>query len=449
MSEVAPQSGPPMRPLSAWLLLVFLFLAYILSFVDRMILSLLVEPIKADMGLSDTQVSLLQGLAFALFYTLVGLPIGRVVDMSSRVRLVAAGVSVWSLMTALCGLAQSYWQLFLARVGVGVGEATLSPAAYSMIADSFEKKRLGLAMGVYGLGAATGAGLAFMIGGAVIAAVARGGPVTVPFIGELAAWQTAFLIVGLPGLALAAVFMMLPEPPRRGAGAADAVKLSAVLAFIKDRRGFLGFHFLAMGLVNLGIFASASWIAVLLIRNHGVAIETAGYLAGAALMIGGLFGAVGGGFFSDRIAKDGALKARLGFCAATAVVGACFAVAFPLAQGAALTVILFGAAFLFGGVPVGVAAAALQQGVPNRMRGMVSALYLFTINLIGLGLGPTAVALVTDFVFGDEQMVRYSLAIVVPAAFFLAAAAFVASSRYADRGSGAPPSAVGDHGLGD
>lgn len=153
------------RPVVAWGIVAALFVAYIFSFIDRMIIGLLVKPIKADMGLSDTQISLLQGMAFALFFTLAGLPIGRLIDRAPRMRVVAAGIALWSVMTALCGAVTSYGQFFAARMGVGVGEAVLSPAAYSIISDSFPRRRLGVAMGVYGLGSAIGAGLAFMIGG--------------------------------------------------------------------------------------------------------------------------------------------------------------------------------------------------------------------------------------------------------------------------------------------
>lgn len=433
MKQAPHQGGTPSRPrispAYAWFLVAMLFVAYILSFVDRMILSLLVEPIKADMNLTDTQVSLLQGIAFALFYTLMGLPIGRLVDEGSRVRIIAIGVSVWSLMTGLCGLAQNYWQLFVARMGVGVGEATVSPAAYSIIADSFEERRLGLAMGIYGLGAATGAGLAFLIGGAVIQFVKRAGVITLPFVGELAAWQTGFLLVGLPGVLVGGAFLFMREPPRVGEHSDARPPIDEVMAFLRTKARFLAFHFAAMGLVNMAIFASASWIAVLLMRTHGVSLENSGYIAGGALIFGGLLGSVGGGLASDLLARNGGLTARLRFCAATTAAATLFAIAFPLAGTASGTALFFGLAFMLGGAPVGVAAAALQQATPNRMRGVVSALYLFSINLIGLGFGPTAVALVTDFVFADEQKVRYSLAIVIPIAYVLAAVFFISASR--------------------
>lgn len=172
LSPDPPVAAAQRNTLGAWLLLAALFVAYIVSFIDRMIIGLLVDSIKADLQISDTQISLLQGLAFALFFTLAAIPLGRLIDRVHRPRTVSAGIAVWSAMTVACGFATSFGGLFVARMGVGVGEAVLSPAAYSMISDSFDRRRLGLAMGVFGLGSAIGAGLAFMIGGAVVSLVA-------------------------------------------------------------------------------------------------------------------------------------------------------------------------------------------------------------------------------------------------------------------------------------
>ena len=186
-------------PVVAWTTLAILFLAYISSFVDRMIISLLVEPIKADFQISDTQISLLLGLSFAIFYCLAALPIGRLVDIWSRKKIITVGITLWSFMTALCGLAQNYTQLFLARIGVGVGEASLAPAAYSMLADSFPPKKLGLAMGVFTMGTAVGAGLALIIGGAIISFVTgeNGENVSLFGISFLSGWQWVFVLVDI------------------------------------------------------------------------------------------------------------------------------------------------------------------------------------------------------------------------------------------------------------
>lgn len=426
-TEEAAISYP--KPLVAWAVVAALFIAYIFSFIDRMIIGLLVEPMKADLGISDTEISLLQGLAFALFYTVAGVPIGRLIDRSNRIRIVAYGVALWSLMTMLCGLAGQYWQLFLARMGVGVGEATLSPAAYSIISDSFPAKRLGVAMGVYGLGSAVGAGLAFMIGGAIISFAATEGVMTLPLIGEVKAWQATFLIVGAPGLIIALLFMLLPEPPRHASAAiSEQPPLSAVFSFLREKSGALVNLFFAVGMVNFAVFAAVSWLPVLYMRVHGFELAHAGYTAGAALIVGGLIGLVGGGWLSDKL-ENGAPTGRVRLCAYAALVGGAAAVVFPLAPSPWLSAVMFVIFFSSAAVPIGAAASALQQLTPNTMRATLSALYLFVVNLIGLGLGPTATAVVGDTFFPFETGIRYATAIVSPIGFFIAAWLFFASLR--------------------
>ncbi|MBI1234835.1 MAG: MFS transporter [Alphaproteobacteria bacterium] len=427
------EAYPP--PALAWAMVAVLFLAYILSFIDRMIIGLLVEPLKADLGLSDTQVSLLQGFAFALFYTIVGLPIGRMIDRSARLPIIAGGVALWSFMTAVCGMATQYWHLFLARMGVGVGEATLSPAAYSIIPDLFPKRRLGLAMGIYGLGSAAGAGLAFLIGAAVIRLISESGSVTLPILGELRAWQATFFIVGLPGLLVAGLIMLMPEPVRRGAsapGGRDIASISAVIEFTFRKAGsVLGLCF-AVAMVNFAVFAAVSWLPVLLIRVHGFDLSGAGNLAGGALILGGLIGLVGGGALTDRIG-GGLPQGRLAFCGFAAIVGTVFAVIFPLVSSPWMAAAAFVIFFASAAVPIGAAASALQQLTPNRMRATVSAIYLFIVNLIGLGAGPTATALVGDTFFPGGDGIRYAIAWVSPFAFAIAALLFFLSARYAAR----------------
>lgn len=420
-------------PVMAWAVVAVLFVAYIFSFIDRMIIGLLVEPLKADLDLTDTQVSLLQGFAFAIFYTIIGLPLGRIIDRTARMRVVAAGVALWSLMTTSCGLAGQYWQLFLARMGVGVGEATLSPAAYSVISDSFPQRRLGLAMGVYGLGSAVGAGLAFLIGAVVIEMVASAGSMTLPVFGELRAWQATFVIVGLPGLLIAGLFMLLPEPARRGVAQTDsAIPMSEVWAFMRRRAGsILGLSF-AVAMVNLAVFAAVSWLPVFLIRVHGFELTQAGHFAGGALILGGLIGLIGGGWLSDKF-NQGSAAGRLKFCGIAGAVGSVFAVIFPLVGQPVFTGIAFVIFFASAAVPIGAGASALQQLTPNQMRATVSAVYLFIVNLIGLGAGPTVAAFIGDTFFPFAEGIRYAIAIVSPLAFVCATILFFVSSKYAAR----------------
>ena len=184
----------------AWATVAILMVAYVLSFVDRQILNLLVEPIRRDLAINDTQMSLLMGLSFALFYTVCGIPLGRVADTRSRRGLIAVGILFWSAATAACGMAKMYWQFLLCRIGVGVGEAALSPAAYSLIADSFPAERRATAISVYSMGVYLGSGLAFLVGGLVIQFASAQGDVTLPVLGEVRPWQLIFLILGVAGV---------------------------------------------------------------------------------------------------------------------------------------------------------------------------------------------------------------------------------------------------------
>ena len=421
------------RPVVAWAIVAALFVAYIFSFIDRMIIGLLVEPIKADMGLSDTQISLLQGMAFALFFTIAGLPIGRLIDRAPRMRVVAAGIALWSIMTALCGTVTSYWQFFFARMGVGVGEAVLSPAAYSIISDSFPRRRLGLAMGVYGLGSAIGAGLAFMIGAVVITLVTTADAIVLPVFGVLKPWQFAFVCAGLPGLAIALLFLLLPEPAREGIAdrmPPPVVPLGEVIGHVGARSGLFWSIFLGVAAVNFSVLGSVSWLPAMLIRAFGLEMFEAGYLAGALLIVGGLIGMIGGGMLMDRYG-EGAPHARMRFCAWATLAGTVGAILFPLVPSLGGFAVAFTLFFAAAAVTVGAAPSALQQLTPNRMRATVSAGYVFVINLVGLGLGPTATAMLGDQLFPFQSGIRYAIAIVAPLGYLIAALFFFRAARLA------------------
>lgn len=419
----------------AWYLVGVLCVAYTLSFVDRMILALLVEPIKRDLGISDTQVGLLHGFAFAIFYTTLGVPIARLADRTDRRRLIAAGVAFWSLMTALCGLARGFWELFLARIGVGVGEASLSPAAFSMLADAFPADRLGRALGVYSSAIFAGAGIALLVGGGVAAAAASADAVQLPLIGAIQPWQLTFIVVGAPGLLVALWVLSLREPPRRGvAVAARAEPLSAVFAWLRRHARAYGCHFAGFALLALVFNATIAWLPSVFVRVHGWSSGQAAFWIGSSLLVFGTAGIVAGGFAADawrrRGKPDGSM--RVGLTSALGVLP--FAAAVPAVGSAWMAVALLGPLLFFSAFAFGAAAAGLQWLTPPAMRAQVSALFLFVNNLVGIGGGPVAVALLTDRVFGVPQSVGMSLAIVGAAAAALAAVAQWAGIRAFDEG---------------
>lgn len=410
---------------AAWYAVIVLVIAYTFSFADRMILSLLIEPIKKDFSLSDTEISLLHGLAFAIFYTIMGIPIGRLVDTSSRRRIIAAGICIWSIMTAFCGLARGFWELFLARVGVGIGEAALSPAAYSLITDIFRPNKLSRALAVYSAGAFIGAGMAFIIGGAVISIVADTPELTLPIIGTIKSWQLSFFLVGLPGLIVAGLMYTIKEPVRRytqenkvGNGISDAENISVHDVFLYFKKNWTAYlpHFFGFAFLALQFNGLVAWLPTFLLRVFDVSPGYSGPLIGVSLLIFGTAGIVTGGWLSDWLFAKGHKDATL----KTGIIGGLLVAPLtaitPLLGSTSTIYLLLAPLMFFSTFSFGAAAAALQQITPNRMRGVMSALYLFCLNLIGLGFGPTAVALATDYIFKSEAAVGQSISIVTASA---------------------------------
>ncbi len=408
----------PYPPISyAWYVVGVLTLAYVFSFMDRYILSLLVQPIRRDLGINDTQMSLLLGFSFAVFYSIFGIPLGRLADSRSRRTLIAAGCAVWSFMTAACGLARNYSQLLFLRMGVGVGEATLSPAAYSLITDYFPKERLATAMSVYSTAIHIGTGLAYMLGGAIVSFVSSQGETVLPIVGAVRPWQTVFFIVGLPGLALALLMYTIKEPVRKGlrkvegdAAHGAQASMGEVFRYFKENKATLICHNIGFTLSTLTSYTT--WGPTLFIRNYGWSAAQSGVVYGLLTSIVGVLAILAGGRFADSLAERGWRDAnlRLGLIATLAWFPT--GILFPLMPTAGWAVALLIPTYFVVSAPWGAAAAALQQVMPNSMRGQATGIYLFALNLIGGGLGPTAVALVTDYIFHDDNALRYSLVIV-------------------------------------
>ncbi|MGL4315748.1 MAG: spinster family MFS transporter [Pseudomonas sp.] len=406
--------------LSAWTTVVILMVAYVLSFIDRQILNLLVAPIRRDLVISDTQMSLLMGLSFALFYTICGIPLGRLADTRSRRGLIAIGVLFWSAATAACGMARLYWQFLLCRIGVGVGEAALSPAAYSLIADSFPAERRATAISVYSMGVYLGSGIAFLLGGLVIKFASAQGDLHLPVFGEVRPWQLIFLILGAAGVLFTLLMLAVREPARRGVGAGVVVPLAEVGRYIRsNRRTVLCHNFGFAGLALAG-YGSGAWIPSFYIRTYGWDASQVGIVYGSLVAIFGCLGIVLGGRLADWLARRGQVDANMRVGLYAAIGALPLVLLFPLMGNAFWASVLMAPTVFFLSMPFGVAPAAIQEIMPNSMRGQASAIYLFVVTLFGLGLGPTFVALVTDYVFADDQALRYSLLIVTGAAVLAA-----------------------------
>jgi MFS family permease len=413
----------------AWGLVVVLTIAYAISFVDRQIISLMVEPIKDHLDLSDTQIGLLMGPAFAVVYTLMGIPLGRIADKFSRRNLIVVGMSLWCLMTAASGLARNFMQLFMARMGIGIGEAALSPAALSMISDSFPPEKRTSPIGFYNSAIYIGSGMALILGGIVIHLVSTAPPVVVPFIGELVPWQTTFLIVGLPGLVIVAIIGFMREPTRKDvirSEGGDVVELSMreVLAYVWKKRGIYGPIFIGMAVVAGVNFMFQGWIPTLYDRVHGWDASSIGPAFGVIMLIFGPLGIFLGGRLGDHFFKKG----DSGGHAKAAFIGSLFMmpgmIATPIIPSAqlalvGLALIPFGMAF----ITVNIVSSMLSV-TPNQMRGLVYALLLLAMTITGMSLGPFVPALITDYVFGNEMMVGYSMLIVSLSTAFVSNIAF-------------------------
>jgi len=380
-------------------MLAFLVALYIINYVDRQILSVLLEPIKQDLGASDTQMGLLTGLAFALFYTVAAIPIARLADGGVRRDVIVVGVAVWSVMTAACGFARNFVELALARVGVGIGEATLNPAAHSLLSDYFPPEKRATALALYNVGGNLGIMVGFMLGG---------------YVGEAFGWRNAFLIVGLPGLlAAVATRFVLVEPPRGGQEGlsveADLATTREVMHFMLRQRTFRHLA-LASALYAFAAYGFTVWGSTFLIRVHHMTLSETGVAMGLVQGIGGGLGTYAGGRMSDALSRRDER-----FAVWVAAVGGALSLPFlalfllwPERTGALLG---YAVAMVFSVFFVGPSYGLAQSLARVRMRAQAAALLLFAINLIGLGIAPLVVGLLNDALaarFGEEA-IRYSL----------------------------------------
>ncbi len=410
MNTSAANTAPWPSPLRAWIVVGLLMVAYTSSFIDRQIMSLLVEPIRADLGITDTQFSLLAGLAFSIFYSVMGLPLGWLADRMSRRMIILVGMIAWSIMTALCGLATSFLALFLARVGVGIGEAALSPAAYSLISDYFPPERRARAISAYAMGPYLGSGLALIIGGQVIEAASRMGPFAIEGLGTFAPWQVVFFAVGLPGVVIALLFLLIREPERRGLAPKSAD--IGLVSFIGRRRMLFLLLFLGFSVFGIAGISFLVWIPAVALRVHGWSPGDIGLAYGVILLALSVPGVYVGGWVSDKLTARGQIDAPLIVAIVVMLSLTPLVVITPILDDmkwllASLSVVSFGFGML-NGLP----GTTLQLVVPNQLRGQIIAAYFLIGTMMSLGIGPTIVAFVSDTLLGGPSQIGVSLSIV-------------------------------------
>jgi MFS family permease len=416
-----PEPAWPRRAY-AWYVAAVLTAAYTLSYVDRQVLGLLLEPIRRQMNLSDTQVSLLAGSAFALFYVTLGLPLGRLADRANRRNLIVAGVFLWSLMTVLCGLATSFWQLFAARVGVGVGEAALSPAALSMVSDYFPPDKRARPLTLYSLALAIGSGAAYLAGGSISAAVTDLVQINIPLIGHVAVWQATFIAVGAPGMIFALLLLSIREPRRRGVRVNPAggttnhqsvASIGEVARFIwkENRRTFMVLFF-AYGGFALYVDAIVIWLPTLFARRFGWTAGHIGIAIGLVILTFATLGILSSMALAARLQARQSADAlpRTSLLLALGLVPT--GIALPLMSSPTWALIVLAPVMALSFGLFAMVFPILQLITPNQMRAQISSTFSLFNNVIGLMAGATSVALLTDYVFHDPSLLHYSLALV-------------------------------------
>lgn len=411
---VQQEGSRPWPPSSrGWLAVLLLALASIMSQFDRTVINLMVGPVKSAFALNDTQFGALQGVAFGIFYVLACIPIGRLADRHSRSVIIGLAIGLWSLFAMASGLARSYAQLFLTRIGVAVGEASLTPAGFSMLSDLFPPQRLGTPVGAYLMSSPVGQAMAFMGGGLLLQSLSGSVLLASGPLAGFEPWQAAFVIVGLPGLLLVPAFLLFRDPERRGTEGVDQLPLREVFAVVRERGAALALMFSGFAMVPVVSYAIGIWSPALFQRVHGWNPAEVGLGIGLIMLVFGTSGAWFGGWLNDRYSQRGALDAplkvaALGF-AGCSVTGALA----PLMPNAWLALLCFAPTMFLSNIPYACAGTAIQLIVPNRARAQVSAMYVTMTTLIGLGVSPVVVGFMSDRVFTGQTGIRYSMAVVI------------------------------------
>jgi MFS family permease len=409
----------------AWYTVFLLTLIYVFSFIDRYILSLLIEPIKHDLELTDTQVSLLLGPAFALFYATLGVPLGWLSDRARRTWIIGIGVAVWSLATAASGIAKNFVQLFIARITVGVGEATLSPCALPIIADSFPPEKRGKPIAVYAAALSIGAGLAYITGASVIIWSKTVDAITLPILGQVAPWQFAFIAVGLPGLLVALLCLVLREPARQErAGLTDKDNASlrdATRYLWANKHAYTGFVLIVS--VMLIVSYSQFWLPAMFQRTWGWEGEKFGLYYGVGMLAIGPLTVNITGWLSDRMTSQGQKDAPVKLIIWGTLLMIPTATLAPLMPSAELAFAIYMVNLASLAMISAVAPTALMNITPGEIRGQVTAIYFLVISVAGLFLGPMTVGLLNDYVMAENSL-HYSVALVpviygIPALFLI------------------------------
>jgi MFS family permease len=393
--------------------IIVLTLASTFSIIDRQILNVMIGPVQRDLGgISDFQMSLIMGFAFTFLYSILSYPAGWIADRYNRKNLMAAGILSWSILTMLCGAASQYWHLFLARMGVGVGEATLGPAANSSLADYFSSDRLPLAIGIVSSAPFIGQGLANIAGGPLIDYLEAAPNFVLPVFGEVFSWQMVFIVVGLPGLLVALAAWRLREPERTGAmnESGEGASFAQVWEFVQSRRWFFFFAFGAYLCLATQGWSLFSWLVEYYVRNHSWTRTEIGLVYGSIALIVGMSGSVIGGVWAGRLMKTKP-DATLRIVMWGTVVLLLTAPLLTWVDNPWLAVGLLIPVTFCMAMPPGLIMATLQAVSPNELRGQMVAFYLIAVNFIAYTFAPSLPALLSDLVFASPLALGKSISI--------------------------------------
>jgi MFS family permease len=398
-------------------IVVLFFVCFAFSYLDRQIVSILVQPIKQSLVLTDTQIGLLQGLSFTMCYATAGVFVARLVDRTNRVKLIAACIAIWAMSTMACGFASSFTELLAARAGTAIAEAALSPAALSIFSDIFTPRRVARASSVFMLGPYVGGGVALFGGGALLSAAHGDSSAWLAGHG-IAPWQMVFVVVGLPGIVLAALVACTVREPARRETLHHASNTTDVMPSMRDvvvelfvRNRFCLPYFAAYVALITVFYSHSAWVPTLLMRHFHLGPRAVGQMAAPAYMIGGTLGVACAGILAARVTDANTLRSVLGFSAGAVATLVPAAIAMPLVGDSTLAVVLYGSCAFTASVAMGLAPVPLQIAVPNRMRGRSLALLVFVTNAISGGVGPLAVGYLNEHLGRTANSLGVALAV--------------------------------------
>ena len=397
---------------NAWRTVTVLTALYWWGTLDRQVSALLVPQIKADLHLTDFELSMIQGLAFGAAYLLASPITGWLVDRYNRRKILFTGAAGWSLSAMACGLSRSFGQLFCARAGVGGFETTLNPTSYSMLSDLFPPSKLALPISIYVLGGNLGSGMSFLVGGAVIAWVATSPQIAGPFFGALADWQMAFIVTGAPGLLLAPLVFLARDPRRHASSEKRSTSTYADLwRHMRRYPGFFITHLLGFSTIMAIVVGLQSWNAAYVSRTFAWPVSKIGFVFGSVQLTSALAGLAFHGWVVDKLFAQHRKDAHLHYFMIMTLLALPCAVSAYLVQNAVTMIVLYNLAYFFVMAFASIGPAALQIATPQNLRGKASSIYMIALTIIGTILGPAFVAMLTDFVFADEALLGYAMAL--------------------------------------